>query len=207
TPVIKGYFTDKGIETAINAQQVYGGHGYVTEWGMEQYVRDARIAQIYEGANGVQAMDLVGRKLGRNGGKALMQFAAMMNEEIAAAKEDEMLKPLAEKLEKAGGELQAATMWLMQNGMSNPNNAGAGATPYMHLMGIVSLGLMWLKMAKAAQAKLANGSAGDSFYEAKMITARYYMDRYLPDCGALRRKLETGAESMMALPDEAFARA
>ncbi len=207
TPVIKGYFTDKGLETAINAQQVYGGHGYVTEWGMEQYVRDARIAQIYEGTNGVQAMDLVGRKLGRHGGKALMQFAKMMNDEIGEAKENEALKPLAEKLERAGGELQAATMWLMQNGMSNPNNAGAGAVPYMHLMGIVTLGLMWLKMAKAAQAKLANGAAGDPFYEAKMITARYYMDRYLPDAGALRRKLETGAESMMALPVEMFARA
>ncbi|MBV7256821.1 acyl-CoA dehydrogenase C-terminal domain-containing protein [Pacificimonas sp. WHA3] len=207
TPVIKGYFTDKGFETAVNAQQVYGGHGYVTEWGMEQYVRDARIAQIYEGTNGVQAMDLVGRKLGRNGGKALMQFAQMMNDEIASAKEDEALKPLAEKLEKAGGELQAATMWLMQNGMANPNNAGAGAVPYLHLMGIVSLGLMWLKMARAAQAKLTNGSADDPFYQAKMITARYYMDRYLPDAGALRRKLEAGAESMMALPEDMFARA
>ncbi|MEO0500195.1 MAG: acyl-CoA dehydrogenase C-terminal domain-containing protein, partial [Pseudomonadota bacterium] len=207
TPVIKGYFTDKGLETAINAQQVYGGHGYVTEWGMEQYVRDARIAQIYEGTNGIQAMDLVGRKLGRNGGKALMQFAAMVNEEIAAAKEDEALAPLAEKLEKAGGELQAATMWLMQNGMENPNNAGAGAVPYMHMMGIVALGLMWLKMARASQQHLTNGAAGDSFYEAKLITARYYMDRYLPDVGALRRKLEAGAESMMALPEDAFARA
>ncbi|MGB7405890.1 MAG: acyl-CoA dehydrogenase C-terminal domain-containing protein [Pacificimonas sp.] len=207
TPVIKGYFTDKGLETAINAQQVYGGHGYVTEWGMEQYVRDARIAQIYEGTNGIQAMDLVGRKLGRNGGKALMQFAAMVNDEIAAAKADEKLKPLAEKLEKAGGELQAATMWLMQNGMSNPNNAGAGAVPYMHLMGTIALGLMWLKMARAAQAKLSNGSAGDPFYEAKVITARYYMDRHLPNAGALRRQLEAGAESVMALPEEAFARA
>ncbi|MEM8826975.1 MAG: acyl-CoA dehydrogenase C-terminal domain-containing protein, partial [Pseudomonadota bacterium] len=117
------------------------------------------------------------------------------------------LAPLAEKLEKAGGELQAATMWLMQNGMENPNNAGAGAVPYMHMMGIVALGLMWLKMARASQQHLANGAAGDSFYEAKLITARYYMDRYLPDVGALRRKLEAGAESMMALPEDAFARA
>lgn len=206
TPVIKGYFTDKGFETAVNAQQVYGGHGYVQEWGMEQYVRDARIAQIYEGTNGIQAMDLVGRKLGRKGGKALMQFAALVNEEIETAKADEALQPLAEKLEKAGGELQAATMWLMQNGMANPNNAGAGAALYMHMMGIVSLGLMWLKMARAAQSHLANGAAGDSFYEAKLVTARYYMDRFLPDVGALRRKLESGAETMMALPAESFAR-
>ncbi|MHB9878314.1 acyl-CoA dehydrogenase C-terminal domain-containing protein [Pacificimonas sp. ICDLI1SI03] len=206
TPVIKGYFTDKGFETAVNAQQVYGGHGYITEWGMEQYVRDARIAQIYEGTNGIQAMDLVGRKLGRNGGKALMQFAAMVTEEIEAAKADEVLAPLAAKLEKAGGELQAATMWLMQNGTANPNDAGAGAVPYMHLMGVVSLGLMWLKMARAAQARLADGASDDGFYTAKLITARYYMDRCLPDAGALRRKLEAGAESMMALPEEAFAR-
>ncbi|MEE4350250.1 MAG: acyl-CoA dehydrogenase C-terminal domain-containing protein [Pacificimonas sp.] len=204
TPVIKGYFTDKGFETAVQAQQVYGGHGYVQEWGMEQYVRDARIAQIYEGTNGIQAMDLVGRKLGRKGGKALMQFAEMVNGEIAAAKEDETLKPMAEQLEKAGGELQAATMWLMQNGTANPNHAGAGAVPYMHLMGIIALGLMWLKMAGAASAKLANGAAGDAFYEAKIDTARYYMDRYLPDAGALRRRLESGADSLMALPEAAF---
>ena len=207
TPVIKGYFTDKGFETAVQSQQVYGGHGYVSEWGMEQYVRDARIAQIYEGTNGIQAMDLVGRKLGRKGGAPLMAFAQMVNDEIAAAKEDEALKPLAEKLEKAGGELQAATMWLMQNGMQNPNHAGAGAVPYMHLMGIIALGLMWLKMARAAQARLANGSAGDAFYEAKVATARYYMDRFLPDAGALRRKLEAGADSLMALPEAAFATA
>ncbi|MBZ6379980.1 acyl-CoA dehydrogenase [Pacificimonas flava] len=207
TPVIKGYFTDKGFATAVEAQQVYGGHGYVQEWGMEQYVRDARIAQIYEGTNGIQAMDLVGRKLGRKGGKALMQFAQMVTGDIEAAKANETLKPLAEKLEKAAGEMQAATMWLMQNGTANPNNAGAGAVPYMHMMGIVALGVMWLKMATAAAEKLSNGSAGDAFYEGKLTTARYYMDRYLPDVGALRRKLEAGADSLMALPEDSFARA
>jgi hypothetical protein len=207
TPVIKGYMTDKGFETAVNAQQVFGGHGYVGEWGMEQFVRDARIAQIYEGTNGVQAMDLVGRKLGRHGGKGLMLFAQTVQEEIAAAKADDTLKPLAERLEKAAGELQAATMWLMQNGMANPNNAGAGAVCYMHLMGIIALGWMWLKMARAARTSLANGAADPSFYEAKLTTARYYMDRYLPDAGALRRKLEAGADSLMELPADAFARA
>ncbi len=206
TPVIKGYMTDKGFETAVNAQQVFGGHGYIGEWGMEQFVRDARITQIYEGTNGIQAMDLVGRKLGRHGGKGLMLFAEMVNGEIASAKEIEALKPLAEKLEKAGNEVQAATMWLMQNGMQKPDNAGAGAVPYMHLMGIVTLGYMWLKMARAAYDALQNGSSDSQFYEAKMTTARYYMDRYLPEAGALRRKLETGADSMMELPAEAFAR-
>jgi hypothetical protein len=207
TPVIKGYLTDKGFDTAVNAQQVYGGHGYVGEWGMEQFVRDARIAQIYEGTNGVQAMDLVGRKLARHGGKGLMLLSAAVSEDIAAAKDDARLTPLAEKLEKAAGELQAATMWLMQNGMANPNNAGAGAVPYMHLMGIVVLGWMWLKMARASVAALGNGASDPSFYEAKLATARYYMDRYLPDAGALRRKLEAGADSLMALPEDAFARA
>ncbi len=207
TPVIKGYLTDKGFETAVNAQQVYGGHGYVGEWGMEQFVRDARIAQIYEGTNGVQAMDLVGRKLARHGGKGLMLLSAAVSEDIAAAKGDARLAPLAERLEKAAGEMQAATMWLMQNGMANPNNAGAGAVPYMHLMGIVVLGWMWLKMARASAVALGNGVSDPSFYEAKLATARYYMDRYLPDAGALRRKIEAGADSLMALPEDAFARA
>jgi alkylation response protein AidB-like acyl-CoA dehydrogenase len=207
TPVIKGYMTDKGFETAVGAQQVYGGHGYVGEWGVEQFVRDARIAQIYEGTNGVQAMDLVGRKLGRHGGKGLMLLASTIGEEVAAAKADEALKPMAEALEKAGNELQTATMWLMQNGMANPNNAGAGATPFLHLMGIVVTGWMWLKMARAAQAALAAGASDSSFYEAKLATARYYTARYLPDAGALRRKIETGAETLMALPADAFARA
>jgi alkylation response protein AidB-like acyl-CoA dehydrogenase len=207
TPVLKGYLTDKGFETAVQAQQVYGGHGYIEEWGMEQFVRDARIAQIYEGTNGIQAMDLVGRKLGRHGGKGLMLFADLVGREIAEAKQDGDLTPLAERLDKAGSEVQAATMWLMQNGMSDPNNAGAGATAYMHMMGIVAIGLMWLKMARAAKAALANGASDSQFYEAKLTTARYYMERFLPDVGALRRKLEAGAESMMSLPEAAFARA
>ncbi|HKX36806.1 MAG TPA: acyl-CoA dehydrogenase, partial [Rhizorhapis sp.] len=146
TPVIKGYGTDKGYEIATNAQQIFGGHGYIVETGLEQYVRDARISMIYEGANGVQAMDLVGRKLPMNGGRAIQLFFKIIAEEVAAAKQDERLAGFAAALEKANGQLQAATMWLMQNAMQNPNHAGAGAYHYMHILGIVSVGLMWLRM-------------------------------------------------------------
>ncbi len=204
TPVIKGYGTDKGFDVAINMQQVFGGHGYIQEWGMEQYVRDSRIAMIYEGTNGVQAMDLCGRKLAQNGGAAIQGFFATVDEEIAAAKQIEELAPFAEKLEKALGEQKAATMWFMQNAMANPDNLGAGAHHYMHIMGIVSLGLMWLRMATVAHAKLAEGAEDKAFYETKLATARYYGDRFLPDAGALRRKIETGSDSMMALDADAF---
>ncbi|MXP28413.1 acyl-CoA dehydrogenase [Porphyrobacter algicida] len=204
TPVIKGYGTDKGYAVATDMQQVFGGHGYIREWGMEQFVRDARIAQIYEGTNGVQAMDLCGRKLAYKGGAAIQAFFKMVGDECSAAKSDETLAPLAEKLEKALGEQQAATMWFMQNAMKNPDDLGAGAHDYMHIMGIVSLGLMWLRMAKVAQAKLASAPDDKAFYETKLATARYYIERFLPDAGALRRKLEAGSEAVMALNEDAF---
>ncbi len=207
TPVIKGYGTDKGYDMANNMQQVYGGHGYVSEWGMEQFVRDSRIAMIYEGTNGVQAMDLCGRKLASKGGRAVQAFFKMIDDEIASAKTDEALAPLAEKLEKALGEQKAATMWFMQNAMANPNHLGAGAHHYMHIMGIVTLGFFWLKMAKVASAALADGTEDKAFYEAKMTSASYYSERFLPDTGALRRKLEAGSDHMMALSEDAFATA
>ena len=203
TPVIKGHVTDLGYQIATQAQQVYGGHGYIREWGMEQYVRDARIAQIYEGTNGVQAMDLVGRKLGQNGGRAVMAFFALVGGDIAAAKGGPQAD-LAARMEKALGQLQAATMWLMQNGMANPNNAGAAAYSYMTLMGVVSLGWMWLKMAAASQKSLDEGTDDRAFHEAKLVTARFYAERILPEAGSLRRKIEGGAEAVMALPVEAF---
>ncbi|MEP6867760.1 MAG: acyl-CoA dehydrogenase C-terminal domain-containing protein, partial [Novosphingobium sp.] len=187
TPVIKGYGTDKGYDIATNMQQIWGGHGYIAENGMEQFVRDARIAMIYEGANGVQAMDLVGRKLALNGGKAIQAFFALVDAECAAGKADPALADLAGRVEKANGELKAATMWFMQNGMTKPNNVGAGAHHYMHIMGIVALGLMWLRMGKTASAALAAGSDDKAFYDAKLVTGRYYGERYTPDAGALRR--------------------
>ncbi|OHT19862.1 acyl-CoA dehydrogenase C-terminal domain-containing protein [Edaphosphingomonas haloaromaticamans] len=205
TPVIKGYVTDLGYDIATKSQQVYGGHGYIREWGMEQYVRDARISQIYEGTNGVQAMDLVGRKLPMNGGRAMMALLALIGEEIAQGKATPETADLAGRLEKALGELQAASMWLMQNGLANPDNAGAAAYSYMTLLGIVSLGWMWLKMARASTAAIAAGDGGDrAFHEAKLVTARFFAERILPDAGSLRRKIESGAESMMTLPVEAF---
>jgi hypothetical protein len=207
TPVIKGYGTDKGFATAVDMQQIWGGHGYIAENGMEQFVRDARIAMIYEGANGVQAMDLVGRKLAAGGGRAIQAFFALVDGECAAAKGDARLADLAGRVEKANGELKAATMWFFQNAIANPNNAGAGATPYLHLAGIVALGLMWLRMASVAAEALASGSSDEAFYEAKLVTARYFGERFTPDAGALRRKIEGGAETMMELPPEAFATA
>jgi alkylation response protein AidB-like acyl-CoA dehydrogenase len=204
TPVLKGYGTDKGFDTCVNMQQVFGGHGYIEEWGMSQFVRDARIAQIYEGANGVQAMDLVGRKLALNGGRAVQAFFAEVDAACAAAKDRAELAGLAGQVEKANGELKAATMWFMQNGMTNPNNVGAGAHHYMHIMGIVALGLMWLKMGTTAADALAAGSEDKAFYEAKLVTARYYGERFAPDAGALRRKIEAGSEAIMALEPELF---
>ncbi|MET0179519.1 MAG: acyl-CoA dehydrogenase C-terminal domain-containing protein [Novosphingobium sp.] len=208
TPVIKGYGTDTGYKVATDMQQVWGGHGYIIENGMDQFVRDARIAMIYEGANGVQAMDLVGRKLAQNGGRAVQALFAIIDEECAAAGGDERLAVVAERLAKANGELKAATLWFVQNGMANPNHVGAGAYAYMTLTGIVAVGLMWLRMAKVAATALAEGGAEEpAFYEAKLVTARHFAQGILPDAGALRRKIEAGSDTLMALPIEAFATA
>ena len=207
TPVIKGYGTDLGYKVATDMQQVWGGHGYIVENGMEQFVRDARIAMIYEGANGIQAMDLVGRKLAKDGGRAIQALFAQVDEACEQAKGEDAVADLAARVGKANGELKAATLWLMENGLANPNDAGAAAYDYMHLTGIVALGLMWLRMAKAASQALAEGAADKAFYEAKLVTARYFGERFTPEAGALRRKLETGSATMMALPIESFARA
>jgi alkylation response protein AidB-like acyl-CoA dehydrogenase len=204
TPVIKGYLTDKGFETAVAMQQIYGGHGYIREWGMEQFVRDARIAQIYEGANGIQALDLIGRKLPKDGGRAIQAFMKLVAEEAAAAKGDAQLATIAGAVERALGDLQKASLWLMQNAMTNPDNAGAASYPYMELMGNLSLGLMWLRMAKASAAALANSGDDKAFHEAKLATARFYAEKIMPETNALRRKIEAGSESLMALPVEAF---
>ncbi len=204
TPVIKGYGTDRGYDMANAMQQVFGGHGYIREWGMEQFVRDSRIAMIYEGTNGIQAMDLCGRKLPANGGRAVQAFFKMVDDDVAASKDDEQLGDIAARLEKAVGEQKAATMWFMQNAMQNPNHLGGGAHHYMHIMGIVALGLMWLRMAKVAAAKLAEGAEDKAFYEAKLTTARYFAERFMPDAGALRRKIEAGSDAMMELTPEQF---
>ena len=204
TPVIKGYLTDKGFQAAVYAQQVLGGHGYIREHGIEQFVRDARITQIYEGTNGIQAMDLVGRKLPKDGGRAVRLFFELVGKDIAEAKAAGDPAGIAAALEPALQDLQAATMWLAQNGMADPDNAGAGAYAYMDLMGLVSLGWMWLKMVRAASSGLAEGRGDAAFYDAKLTTARFYATRELPLSSALRRKIEAGAETLMKIPAEAF---
>ena len=201
TPVMKGYGTDMGYRVATDMQQIYGGHGFIEEWGMSQYVRDARITQIYEGANGIQALDLVGRKLAANGGRGTQAFLALVAKECAEAKAVPELADYAGQLEAALGDLQASTMWLMANGLANPDNAGAASTPYMHMMGIVALGLMWLRMARAAN---DNRASDPVIMDAKLLTARFFGERIMPDTVALRRKIEAGAEIMMAMPVDAF---
>ncbi len=204
TPVIKGVLTDVGFANAVSAQQMFGGHGYIAEHGMEQFVRDARIAMIYEGANGIQALDLVGRKLGKDGGRALMAFLAEASGYVKEKSGDEKMKPFIAPMNAALGHLQQASMWFMQNAMAKPDNAGAGATDYMHLFGLVALGYMWCRIAEAAIAKLpgANGSA--AHYNAKLVTARFFMERMLPETATRLARIEAGAASTMELPEEAF---
>jgi alkylation response protein AidB-like acyl-CoA dehydrogenase len=204
TPVIKGFLTDKGFETAVQAQQVFGGHGYTEDWPMSQHVRDARIAMIYEGANGIQALDLVGRKLAQDGGKHVMAFFEMVKAECKSHDGDERMKPFTDALKVASKQLQAAGMFFMQSGMKNPNAALSGSYDFMHLMGHVCLGLMWTRMAKAANVALDNGATDTAFYEGKIATGRYYMARQLPACAMHLARIETGAETVMALAEDQF---
>ncbi|GHF16778.1 acyl-CoA dehydrogenase [Kordiimonas sediminis] len=204
TPIIKGVYTDRGLENTVNAQQVFGGHGYVSEWGMEQFVRDARITQIYEGTNGIQALDLVGRKLGGNGGRATQAMLKMLGDFLAEHKDNEKLADFTGPLADGVKDLQNAVMWLMQNGMANPDNAGAGATSFMHLMGHVLLGYMWTRIAAVATDALANGTDDPAFYENKLIVGRYYMNRRMPEIKALLAELQAGADDVMALDAASF---
>ena len=204
TPILKGVLTDKGFDHAVMAQQVYGGHGYIEEWGMSQYVRDARIAMIYEGANGIQALDLVGRKLALNGGRAVMAMFKEIGDFCEENRADEAMAPFTKALKKGLNDLQAATMWFMQNAMAKPDNAGAGSTDYMHLFGLVTLGYMWAKMAKAAQAGIAAGDPREDYLKNKLVTAKFYMERIMPETALRKARIETGADTMMELAAEAF---
>jgi alkylation response protein AidB-like acyl-CoA dehydrogenase len=204
TPVIKGVLTDIGFANTVAAQQVFGGSGYIVETGMEQYVRDARIAMIYEGTNGIQALDLVGRKLAHDGGRALMGLFGEIDAFLQGNAGNEALEPFTAPLKAARDDLEKATGWLMSNAMAKPDNAGAASTDYMHLMGLVILGLMWGLMARTAQDKLDEGAQNRAFLENKLITGRYFMERMLPETSAHLARISAGAETMMALPAEAF---
>jgi len=194
-----------GYKTATDMQQIWGGHGYIAENGMDQFVRDARIAMIYEGANGIQAMDLVGRKLALNGGRAVQLLFKAIDDECAVGEDANATVVLvAERLAKAAGHLKAATLWFMQNAMADRNALGAGAYGYMTLTGVVSLGLMWLKMAKVASAALAAGAQDTQFYDAKLLCAKHWALRSAPQASALRHEVEAGAETIMGLPASAF---
>jgi acyl-CoA dehydrogenase len=203
TPILKGVMTDLGFQNAVMAQQVFGGHGYIAEHGMEQFVRDARIAMIYEGANGIQALDLVGRKLPKDGGRAITAF---FNEVSGFVKENEAdagMKPFVGPLSESLKHMQAATMWFMQNALKRPDNAGAGSYDYMHLFGLVALGYMWAQMAKAALAK-KNGNGSAPQMDAKIMTAKFFVERMLPETGAHLKRIQSGADNLMDMPAEAF---
>ncbi|MBS0563936.1 MAG: acyl-CoA dehydrogenase C-terminal domain-containing protein [Proteobacteria bacterium] len=205
TPVIKGFLTDRGFDMTVQAQQVWGGHGYIEEQGMSQFVRDARITMIYEGANGVQALDLVGRKLAQDGGKALMGFFDMVKGFVRENEGDAALKAdFLDPLKAASKDLQAAALYFMENGLKDPNAALAGSYDFMHLFGHVCLGLMWARQARAAQTALTSGAGDRTFHEAKLVTGRYYMARHLPATALHLARIRTGAGPVMALADAAF---
>ncbi|MDP1975320.1 MAG: acyl-CoA dehydrogenase, partial [Alphaproteobacteria bacterium] len=199
---IKAFLTDYGFESTNLALQVFGGHGYIVEHGMEQFVRDARISQIYEGANGIQALDLVGRKLSQHSGRLMRQFFPVIDQFVRDHKENpgmaDFIQPLADGLSK----LQQATMYVAQKGMMDKEEAGAAASDYCRLFGYVALAHMWAKMAKVSLEKM-NGENPD-FYRNKLSTARFYMSRMMPNCGALLTSIQAGKKSIMELSEAAF---
>ncbi|HEY1073058.1 acyl-CoA dehydrogenase C-terminal domain-containing protein [Brevundimonas sp.] len=203
TPVLKAYLTDKGFHVASLAMQVHGGSGYTEHFPASQYLRDARITMIYEGTNGIQALDLVGRKLPSNGGRAIMSWFADIDAFVGENGADEAIKPFVDGLADTKKKLQDGTMWLMQNGMANPDNAAAASTDYLHIFGLTALAYMWAQMAKSASAKIAAGDT-DPYYVTKLQTGQYFVERILPDAGAHLAKLKTGAEVLMQMPAEAF---
>ncbi|KAB7741238.1 acyl-CoA dehydrogenase [Parvibaculum sedimenti] len=203
TPVVKGYLTDRGFANAVEAQQVYGGHGYIEENGLSQFVRDARIAMIYEGANGVQALDLVGRKLAQNGGRGVFGFFKLIDDFVAAntnAKTESFMNALV----AARKDLEAATLWFMENALQNPDNAGAGSFDYLQLFGVTSIAFMWAMMAKTAAEKLASGNGDKGFYEAKLKTARYYFERVVPETATHLTRIRVGAAPLMDFSADEF---
>jgi alkylation response protein AidB-like acyl-CoA dehydrogenase len=203
TPVLKSFLTDKGFKICSDAMQVHGGSGFTEHFAASQYLRDCRITLIYEGTNGIQAMDLVGRKLAANGGRAVMSFFSEVDAFVADSQGDAAIKPFVDGLAASKAQLQDATFWLMQHGLANPENAGAAASDYLSLFGLTGLAYMWALMAKAAAAKVAAGT-DDPFYANKLVTGRYFVERILPDGEACLVKLKSGSHVLMSLPVEAF---
>ena len=204
TPVVKALFTDMGHETANLAVQCYGGHGYIRDSGVEQYARDARIAMIYEGTNGIQALDLVGRKLPVDNGRLLRGFLKPIGAFIEANSADGPLKPMVEALAKGFGALQLATATLAERGLKDPEEGAAAATDYLRLLGLVAIGYCFAKSARIASGKLAAGGDDAGFYDAKLKTATFFFERILPQVGCILQAIKAGKGSMMALADEAF---
>jgi alkylation response protein AidB-like acyl-CoA dehydrogenase len=204
TPVLKGVLTDRGFENVVAAQQVFGGHGYIAETGMEQYVRDARIAMIYEGANGIQGLDLVGRKLPRDGGRAVRAYFAEIEDFVKQNRKNKALAPFVEPLKAGLDDLQKATMWFVTHALAKPDNAGAGATDYMHLFGLVALAHMWALIAKAAQERIGAGDPRAEHLEQDLMIGRAYIERAMPETALRRARVAVGATTLMALPAESF---
>ncbi len=204
TPVIKAFLTDKGFDATNIALQTLGGHGYIREYGVEQYVRDARIAQIYEGTNAIQALDLVGRKLPMHGGRLVRRFFEMVKADVDAAAANDAVAEFAKPVGASLYQLQKATMGLAERAFANPDEAGAAATDYLHLMGYVAVGWQWLKMATVASAKLAAGTGDKSFNEAKLKTARFYCARLLPEAATFLAAIQSGSAPIMAFAAEEF---
>ncbi|WP_176590561.1 MULTISPECIES: acyl-CoA dehydrogenase C-terminal domain-containing protein [Sphingobium] len=202
TPVVKAFVTDRGHECAVTAQQVFGGHGYIRETGVEQLVRDARITMIYEGANGVQAMDLVGRKLWQDDGRGFATLMAQMRREIAET--PEALSHLARPIGPVLDDLEAAIAWMMKNARKDPDAIGAAAYPFLELTGYAMLGWLWLKMAKAVPGQVEKGAHGEAFGQAKLTTADFYMRRLLPRASGLLAQIESGPAPLMTLAEAAF---
>ncbi|MDP7142085.1 MAG: acyl-CoA dehydrogenase C-terminal domain-containing protein [Alphaproteobacteria bacterium] len=205
TPIIKAYQTDMGSDVANMAVQVHGGHGFIWEYGVEQYVRDARIAQIYEGTNGIQALDLVGRKMSKKYGRLLRRFFHPLAAYIEKTQSDEALQEFVFPLAKAFAKLQQATVMIATKGLKDPNEAGAASTDYLRMFALVAMGYMWLQMAEKAQENLA-GDAGEKteFYETKLQTARFFFQKMLPETDARFKTILAGADSVMSLKAEAF---
>ncbi len=204
TPIVKALFTDIGFEVANIAIQIHGGAGYIRETGVEQYARDARITQIYEGTNGIQALDLVGRKLPQDMGRLLRRFFHPAQADLQAALAEPALAELAGPLAKAFGKLQQATATVARKGMKDPDEAAAAAGDYLRMFGLVALGWMWLRMARAAHARMAAGGADVAFMKAKLATARFFVARILPQANALFLAVMAGAGPVMALDDDSF---